>query len=224
MAGTRRNELREGGALSGSWMKPLFVHCSLLTILVLLSGCPRERPRPKVANPMIDSAEKFTVVYTETVPTQTGLDAFLGILGSKKDSADTSAKDTTQSVATGESAAEAKSEVRSEESERKVSQGTEGKTRDGEDARVLLVPDTGEPVYSPGTVEMICFVRYVGVEGGFWGLVGENGQNYDPLNLPDKLKYGGLRVRFWLRIRNDIATAHMWGAPVQVVAYSMPKG
>lgn len=146
---------------------------------------------------MIDSGEKFTVVYTETVPTQTGLDAFLGILGSKKDSTDTAAaKDTTRGLATGQSA------VRSPQ---------------------FAVPDTTEPAYSPGTVEMICSVRYVGVEGGFWGLTGENGQNYDPLNLPDKLQYGGLRVRFWLRIRNDVATTHMWGVPVQVVAYSMPK-
>jgi hypothetical protein len=202
---------------------------SVLAVL-LLSSCPKkETPRPKVANPMIDSAEKFSEVYTETIPSQTGLDAFLGILGSKKDSADTAAgvveggKPLPPGPTAGESAREAKSEVRSEKSEPKGSQNSEGKTQNGEGARVLLVPDTTEPVYNPGTVEMVCLVHDVGIEGGFWGLTGENGQNYDPLNLPDSLKRAGLRVRFWLRMRKDIATTHMWGTPVQIVAYSMPK-
>jgi hypothetical protein len=211
----------------GSWMKLLATRYSLLTITVLLlSSCPKkEPPRPKVANPMIDSAEKFTVVYTESVPTQTGLDAFLGILGSKKESL--AAEDTTQGPAAGESAAGASAFARRQadtaKSEPARSPDTAKPKESGDGIRVLLVPDTTEPVYNPGTVEMVCLVHHVGIEGGFWGLTGENGQNYDPLNLPDDLKRAGLRVRFWLRMRKDIATTHMWGTPVQIVAYSIPK-
>jgi hypothetical protein len=165
---------------------------------------------------MIDSAEKFTEVYTETVPTQTGLDAFLGILSPEQAGSDTS----------GEEPSEESLRVSQPESSPTV-QGRklEGSRAEasGKSVRVMPAPDTVEPVYSPGTVEMICLVHHVGIEGGFWGLTGENGQNYDPLNLPDDLKRAGLRVKFWLRMRKDIATTHMWGTPVQIVAYSIPK-
>lgn len=216
-------------------MKLLTTHYSPLTIVVLLLlSCPKEPPRPKVANPMIDSAEKFTEVYTETVPTQTGLDAFLGILGSKPDTADTSQGPTAEDTLATSRAPVAKESVTKAPIELKPrgdtgrveparTPDTVKKQESSKGTRIFLVPDTTEPVYNPGTVEMMCFVHHIGVEGGFWGLTGENGQNYDPLNLPDDLKRAGLRVRFWLRMRKDVATTHMWGTPVQVVAYSIPK-
>jgi hypothetical protein len=160
---------------------------------------------------MIDSAEKFTMVYTETLPRQTGLDAFMDILSPKRDAADTSHAGASQG--------------QPESSKTLQGRKLEGSRpqESGEANRVVLAPDTTEPVYHAGTVEMTCVVQRVALEGGFWGLTGENAQNYDPLNLPEELQKAGLRVDFWLRMRKDIATTHMWGTPVQIVAYSIPK-
>jgi len=195
--------------------KLLSAHCYLLTILCLFFlACPKkEPPREKVANPMIDSAEKFTEVYTESVPVRTGLDVFLDILKPKTAGSgqESLPADSAAERETGDDA------IKGQHSEAaEVQQSSKGE-------RVVLMPDTAERVYNPGTVEMIAIVHHVGLEGGFWGLTGENGQNYDPLNLPAALQQAGLRVRFWLRMRKDLPTTHMWGTPVQIVAYSIPK-
>lgn len=199
-----------------SRVKLLTTHYSLLTIAVLLSACRKEPPRPKVVNPMIDSSEKFTEVYTESVPIQTGLDAFLGIMSPKRAAPDTSG---------GQSSEESLQVSRPESSRTVPGRRLEGSRAEasGKSVRAMPAPDTVEPVYHAGTVEMTAIVHHVGLEGGFWGLTGENGQNYDPLNLPEALQKAGLRVKFWLRMRKDIATTHMWGTPVQIVAYVIPR-
>jgi hypothetical protein len=168
---------------------------------------------------MIDSAEKFTEVYTETVPTQTGLDAFLGIMAPKRARRDTAERE--DSAESRPAAAPSRPESSRTAPGRKL-EGSRAEAS-GKSARALPVPDTVEPVYHAGTVEMTAIVHHVGLEGGFWGLTGENGQNYDPLNLPEALQEAGLKVKFWLRMRKDIATTHMWGTPVQIVAYVIPK-
>ena len=70
-----------------------------------------------------------------------------------------------------------------------------------------------------GTVQITGEMRHVGLEGGFWGIFADDGQHYDPINLPSKLQTHGARVRFVVRIRNDVATVRMWGTPVEVVSY-----
>ena len=199
-----------------SWVGRLSAIAYLLSAILLLSACPKEPPRPKVVNPMIDSAEKFTVVYTESVPIQTGLDAFLEIMSPKRDEADTSGGQAT------EDSLRARQLESSQTAPGRKLEGSRAEAS-GKSTRVMAAPDTVEPVYHAGMVEMTAVVHHVGLEGGFWGLTGENGQNYDPLNLPDDLKRAGLRVRFWLRMRKDIATTHMWGTPVQIVAYTIPR-
>ena len=186
-------------------------------VLVLSLGCRKEPPRPKVVNPMIDSAEKFVTVYTESLPPpETGLDAFLGILRSRES---TGRVDSAQPDSTGErqgldpSPASAGERKRPETPRRSAAAG---------ERVVTLRPDTTEPAHDPGTVEMTGTIRHVGVEGGFWGITGDNGQKYDPLNLPEELQQAGLKLKFWVRIRKDIATTHMWGTPVQIVRYVVP--
>jgi hypothetical protein len=203
------------GPFGRKMRKLLTAHCGLLAVLCLFFlACPKkEPPREKVANPMIDSAEKFTEAYTETIPVQTGLDVFLDILKPKTTG---SGQESLPADSVGER--EARSETLGSRSSETAKAQDSAK---GE--RVVLMPDTIERVYNPGTVEMIAIVHHVGLEGGFWGLTGENGQNYDPLNLPEALQQAGLRVRFWLRMRKDLPTTHMWGTPVQIVAYSIPK-
>lgn len=60
-------------------------------------------------------------------------------------------------------------------------------------------------------------IKQVGVEGGFFGIVGDDGQNYDPQNLPEDFKVDGQKVRFQLRKSENQASFHMWGIIVEVV-------
>lgn len=60
-------------------------------------------------------------------------------------------------------------------------------------------------------------IKQVGVEGGFFGIAADDGQNYDPQNLPDDYKVDGLKVKFQLRKSENQASFHMWGIIVDVV-------
>jgi hypothetical protein len=59
-------------------------------------------------------------------------------------------------------------------------------------------------------------VKYVNLEGGFYGIVGDDGQQYDPMNLDQTYQKDGLRVHFQAKIRQDIASIHMWGKIIEI--------
>ena len=66
-------------------------------------------------------------------------------------------------------------------------------------------------VYGTGTV------RFLDFEGGFYGIFGDNGEHYDPVDLSDEFKVDGLRVYFVARILLGFASFHMWGQLVSIV-------
>lgn len=59
-------------------------------------------------------------------------------------------------------------------------------------------------------------VRYIALEGGFYGIVGDDGQKYDPVNLAAEHRVDGLRVRFDFVPRTDLASFHMWGQIIEI--------
>jgi hypothetical protein len=200
------------------------VHLWFLPILVVamlfLLGCPKkEPPRPKVVNPMIDSAEQFVPVFTETLPQpKSGLDLFLGILSGTGDSAsDDSARRGT---------AHPDTPARKPKPAAPRSQPARPAPKDStEEFRVVTLPGSDTELrYDPGTVEVTGVVHHQGLEGGFWGIIGDNGQKYYPLNLPEELKQAGGRVKLSVRIRKDVVTTKMWGTPVQILRYTVRRG
>jgi len=60
-------------------------------------------------------------------------------------------------------------------------------------------------------------VRYLGFEGGFYGLVADSGEKYDPVNLPKEYKQDGLRVKFQVREKKGMVGFRMWGKIAEVV-------
>lgn len=66
-------------------------------------------------------------------------------------------------------------------------------------------------------------IKQFSMEGGFFGIVGDDGQNYDPQNLPEGLKVDGLKVRFQLKKSENQASFHMWGIIVDVVKIEKMK-
>lgn len=80
------------------------------------------------------------------------------------------------------------------------------------------VPDTSSSTSVPADsiIESTGTIRYVDLEGGFYGLVDTSGTKYDPTPLPESFQKDGLRVRFRVT-EKDVMTTRMWGTPVDVL-------
>ena len=59
-------------------------------------------------------------------------------------------------------------------------------------------------------------VRFIELEGGFYGIITPEGDNYLPLNLPKEFQVDGLQVTFSAREERDVSTIAMWGTPVRI--------
>ena len=59
-------------------------------------------------------------------------------------------------------------------------------------------------------------VRYIDLEGGFYGIEADDGARYYPLNLSGVYKEDGLQVRFSVTPRTDIMTTVMWGQVCEI--------
>ena len=60
-------------------------------------------------------------------------------------------------------------------------------------------------------------VVFVSLEGGFYGLVAEDGRKYDPLNLPQEYRRDGLQVRVTARPVQNAVGFHMWGTRIEII-------
>ena len=66
-------------------------------------------------------------------------------------------------------------------------------------------------------------VHYTELEGGFYYIAAEDGQNYDPINLDDEYKIPGLDVAFIAIVRTDLASFHMFGILIEIVRSARDK-
>lgn len=60
-------------------------------------------------------------------------------------------------------------------------------------------------------------VRYVDLEGGFFGIVGDSGKRYEAIGLGREFQKDGLRVRFVAKERDDLASVRQWGVIIELV-------
>jgi len=60
-------------------------------------------------------------------------------------------------------------------------------------------------------------VKYVDLEGGFYGLVTDAGQKLDPVNLPEPFREDGLRIQARVETVEGRVSTHMWGPLVRIV-------
>ncbi|MBM4160711.1 MAG: hypothetical protein FJ217_06400 [Ignavibacteria bacterium] len=68
------------------------------------------------------------------------------------------------------------------------------------------------------TVKLTGTVIYVSLEGGFYGIRGDDGKNYDPVNLSEEFRKEGLRIRFEARELKGQVSVHMWGVLIEIVS------
>lgn len=77
------------------------------------------------------------------------------------------------------------------------------------------VNPTLEPKHSRASL-MTGTVRYVALEGGFFGIIADNGRRYNPVNLPREYAKDGLRIAFQAVASEDTVSIHMWGTLVKI--------
>ncbi|MDH4129339.1 MAG: hypothetical protein OEV44_11320 [Spirochaetota bacterium] len=60
-------------------------------------------------------------------------------------------------------------------------------------------------------------IKYIAAEGGFYGIIADNGEKYDPINLDKNYQQDGLRVYFEAKLRPDLTSFHMWGIIIEII-------
>lgn len=66
-------------------------------------------------------------------------------------------------------------------------------------------------------------VRYIQLEGGFWGIISEKNEKFDPINLPKDFQKDGLKILFSYKERNDLMSFHMWGKIIQLIEIKLDE-
>lgn len=66
-------------------------------------------------------------------------------------------------------------------------------------------------------------VQYQDLEGGFWGIVADDGRKFDALNLEPEFQKEGLRVRFEATAETDRMSTRMWGTMITLTLIEVVK-
>ena len=61
-------------------------------------------------------------------------------------------------------------------------------------------------------------IKYINLEGGFYGIISDNGQKLDPINLKDEFKKDGLKVKFVYSFKKSEANIHQWGKIIEIIS------
>ncbi len=64
-------------------------------------------------------------------------------------------------------------------------------------------------------------VRYVGEEGGFWGVVGDDGKRYEPIHMPTELRRNGLKIELTATVFKNHYSIRTWGILIEVLDYKV---
>ncbi len=80
-----------------------------------------------------------------------------------------------------------------------------------------------QPVVSENTISATGTVRYQDLEGGFWGIIGDDGAKYDPMELGSQFQKEGLRVSFKATPETDMMSTHMWGTIINLTHIEVIK-
>jgi hypothetical protein len=83
----------------------------------------------------------------------------------------------------------------------------------GTPIRIISITPTSS---KEGKIETTGTVTWVSLEGGFYGIIADDGTQYDPVNLPDEYTYDGLRIGFTATEEPDVVSFHMWGTSVTI--------
>ena len=60
-------------------------------------------------------------------------------------------------------------------------------------------------------------VKHLDLEGSFYGIVTDDGQRLDPVNLPEAFQQDGLRIKARVATLEGRVSVHMWGTLVKII-------
>ena len=87
---------------------------------------------------------------------------------------------------------------------------------------MLLVSSCGET--SEEVISSIGTVTYVDSVGGFYGIISDDGEHYDSIDLGSEFQEEGLRIRFEAKLRDDIRSIHTWGKVIEITKIEKLEG
>lgn len=62
-------------------------------------------------------------------------------------------------------------------------------------------------------------VEFINLATGFWAILGDDGEKYRPVHMPDQLKIEGKKITVRLKPISEEFSFMMWGKPVKVVSF-----
>ncbi len=62
-------------------------------------------------------------------------------------------------------------------------------------------------------------VVYQNLGMGFWGIIGNDGREWLPINMPEQLKTAGAHVSVVAKTVDDHMSMEMWGEAVRIVSF-----
>ena len=84
---------------------------------------------------------------------------------------------------------------------------------------ITVTPTTGKIVEGNGTV------WYIAVSGGFYGILGDDGNEYAPVRLADEYRADGQRIAFRAVTTGKTSATPDWGTPVEITSIrKLPEG
>ena len=78
----------------------------------------------------------------------------------------------------------------------------------------MTEPAPREP--APARINTTGTVRHQSLEGGFWGIIADDGRRFDPMELDAAYQKDGLRVRFEATPETDMMSTRMWGTIIEL--------
>ena len=82
--------------------------------------------------------------------------------------------------------------------------------------RLITIAETGEPLDT--TITMTGNVTWVNLGGGFYGIMGNDGNLYIPANLDSQFMKNEFHVNFTAeKISDGLGKSRLWGIPVELL-------
>jgi len=62
-------------------------------------------------------------------------------------------------------------------------------------------------------------IKYINIEGGFWGIISTSGQQFLPVNLPSSYQVHGASISCNYRPAKQMDSFIQWGLAIQIISF-----
>lgn len=63
--------------------------------------------------------------------------------------------------------------------------------------------------------------QYIELNQGFWGLIDQQGNKYEPINIPEQLKKNGKKSTVWFERIPEAQSMNMYGDIIRIEGFSV---